>query len=670
MNYLLIRPISEDPKEIEPYLDSLSNITGLDQATLKQRLLGSAINLLMVNKDYKLLSKISEKLTEEGLLSSVVTKDELRRPAKAKRASSIEVNKNSIELISNEGEVVLRCDKTKPCLIVISSKNFSLINSKTLARHVMHFAEPMDPAERLDEIYKNSPILDIYTFEGDPPVRIDSTKFNYTSLGEKNRNATALNIPIILDLVSRFSSEVIIETGFGINRLPFLPSIENTDKERAFRDFAVYSFMVSLAHERGLFSVGAGGGAESQIKGLIPVPILDELTSVFWAGPQKSSVRKKKKADSGDLEPHEDEESENKIKLPIPPEEFKKQVIGNRLLRITAGAIPRYNKTVKSLGPKIIFYPLSLLFLSSWGLIYLFGTAQPLALSLFSGGLMVFSSALVLIKRKRVIENCPTSRIRSMPMGEVEVGGRVVQKYFLKSPYTYTNCVYYSYKIYDLEQTSDGKVMMLKEWGNSGSIPFYLEDDTGQILIIPKDAILHAGVSETVSGDMLSTVFGGGSSNTRKIVETTIPTGQFLYVMGYAHRVRISTETRKQEMTERLLDIKHDKARLKSYDTDGDGKISSEEWDKAREDVENELFAEQLKRGKSQDEVAIGAHPSSDGLFFISDKKEEHIVKSMAWKIPLYLAAGLGSTLAGLFFILKISMENDILSIIKRFIGG
>jgi hypothetical protein len=667
MNYLLIRPISEDPKDIEPYLDSLKNITGLDRTTLNQRLLGSAINVLMVHEDAKLLGDISEKLKDEGLLSSVVTKEELRRPSKARRASSVEINRDSIELLSNQGETLLKLDKTSPCLIVISSKNFKEINSKEIARHVMHFAEPMDPAERLAEIYKNGPVLDIYSFETEEPVRIDSAKFNYTSLGEKNRNATALNIPIILELISRFSSEVIIETGFGTNRLPFLPSIENADKDRAFRDFAIYSFMIHLVHTRGLFPSAITTGAESQIKGLVPVPFLDELTSVFWAGPQIGSTKK----DKNKTKPKEEDgdESEEKIKLPMPPEEFKKKVIVSRLLRITMGAAPHYKKAVRRFGPKIIFYPLSFLFFSSWGLIYVFGTAEPLALSLFSGGLMIFSSALVLVKRKRLIENCPRSKIRSMPMGEVEVGGKAVQKYFLKSPYTYTNCVYYSYKIYDLEQTKDGSVMVLKEWGDSGSIPFYLEDDTGQTLILPKDAILHAGVTQRVSGDMLSAVFGVGSSNTRKVVETTIPAHHFLYIMGYAHRVSVSTETKKKEMTERLLDIKHDKARLKTYDTDGDGRIDAEEWDKAREDVEHEIFKEQLNAGKSRDEVAIGVHPTG-GLFFISDKKEEHIVKSMAWKIPIYLAAGLGSTLVGLFFILKISKNKDILSVIYSFIAG
>ena len=80
---------------------------------------------------------------------------------------------------------------------------------------------------------------------------------------------------------------ILVETGFGEHNLPFLNSLDDKDRERAFRDFAVYALFVSLAHERGIFTLGADSN------GLIPVPILDELTSIFWAGPRMGSGVKK-----------------------------------------------------------------------------------------------------------------------------------------------------------------------------------------------------------------------------------------------------------------------------------------------------------------------------------------------------------------------------------------
>lgn len=655
MHYLIIRPISEDPAQIEPSLDRLEIITGLDKHTLKQKFLGSALNLLKHHSERGPLEDISKELSKEGINSIVVSKDELRRPEKSVRAASIDIGSDHIELISKDGNPLLTVDKDLDCLIVISCKGFKKINTKEMARHVMRFTTPMSPDERLKDICLNQPVMEIYSSGSDRPIRIEGTKFNYSTLGERNRNSTALNFKIILELISKHSKKVIIETGFGENSLPFLNSLDNKDSERAFRDFGVYSFMVSLAHQRGIFQSGGDTG----INGLIPLPLLDDLTSIFWAGPGRAGG---KTGGAKEKDPENDEEKDvKKNPLPQPPEEFTRPRSKSRALRILGRTLPGYGRFVHGLGPKIIFYPLSLILVGSLIIIQITEATEPLSITLMTAGLMIFSRSFVLIKRKRSIENCPRSKIRSMPMGEVEVGGKAVQKYYLRSPYTYTNCVYYSYKIYEMERTRNGKRMVLKEWNDSGRIPFYLEDDTGRTLITPKEAVLRAGVKETLSGDMLSAVYGSSASGNRKIVETTIPTGSFLYVMGYAHRVRNPAKTKKREMTERLVDLKHDKARLNNYDTDGDGRIDSEEWDRARADVEDQLFRDRLEAGKAKDEVAIGAHPTG-GLFFISDKKEEHIIKSMAWKIPLYLASGSGATLGGLFFILKILKNNDILS--------
>ena len=458
MNYLIVRPISEDPAEIEPLLDRLEIITALDKYTLKQKFQGSALNILKRHAERKVLEDISKELSKEGINSIVLGKDELAKPEKALRAASIDIGSGSVELLSKDGERLLTIDKASECLIVISCKNFKKIRTKQMARHVMRFAKPMDPDELLNAIFSHQPVLEIYSNGSKRPVRIDSTRFNYTSLGERNKNSAALNFKIILELISKHARQVVIETGFGENSLPFLNSLNESNSERAFRDFALYSFFVSLAHQRGIYQAGADIG----FKGLIPVPILDELTSVFWAGPAGTD-KTGKKGSRSDGYPNKENGKKNSP-LPMPPEEFTRTGSSNRTIRLLGRGLPGSNRFISGLGPKIVFYPLSLVMLGSFALIYVTGTFEPLLISLMSIGLMIFSRCFVLIKRKRLIENCPRSKIRSMPMGEVEVSGRAVQKYYLQSPFTYTNCVYYSYKIYEMEQTKDGSIMVLKEW--------------------------------------------------------------------------------------------------------------------------------------------------------------------------------------------------------------
>ena len=658
MYYLIIRPISEDPAEVEPYLDSLMCITSIDKHTLKQKFQGDALNLLKHHKEREVLDDIASELSEEGIKAVVVAKEELRRPQRALRAASLEIGSSSIELFSKDNESLLDIDKKLKCLIVISCKDFKKVLTKKVARHVMRFAKPMTLDEKLQAFFVNQPVMEIYSNGSKSPVRIDSTRFNYTSLGDKNKLSASLNFKTILEMISKHAGQVILETGFGENSLPFLNALHESDGDRAFNDFAVYSLFIRLANDRGIFA----GVENLGINGLIPVPILDDLTSIFWAGPSMAGSKKKKES-PGTID--ETKKDDNPDSLPMPPSEFTQKRSTSRLKRIFKFKSSGFTGFSHGLGPKIIFYPLNVIMFVSFALIYVTESGEPLAISLMSIGLMVFARSFVLIKRKRLIENSPRSKIRSMPMGEVEVSGKAVQKYYLQSPYTYTKCVYYSYKIYELENTQDGKRWRLKDWGNSGRIPFYLKDDTGTTLILPKDAILHAGVTETLQGDMLSSIFGSGSSKTdRKIVETSVAAGQFLYVLGHAHRARNSHVDKKKEMTKRLLDLKLDKTRLKKYDTDGDGKISGEEWDAARDDVEHQILAEQLSKDTARDEVAIGAPPYG-GVFIISDKKEAHMIRSMAWKIPLYLVAGSATALAGLFFMLKIIKNNDILSILQ-----
>ena len=45
--YLAVRPVSEEISEVEPFVKSLLEPTGMDHSTLRQRLTGSALQILM-----------------------------------------------------------------------------------------------------------------------------------------------------------------------------------------------------------------------------------------------------------------------------------------------------------------------------------------------------------------------------------------------------------------------------------------------------------------------------------------------------------------------------------------------------------------------------------------------------------------------------------------------
>lgn len=88
------------------------------------------------------------------------------------------------------------------------------------------------------------------------------------------------------------------------------------------------------------------------------------------------------------------------------------------------------------------------------------------------------------MRQKRLIENVPTSKIRSLAMGLVEINGTVRprEKKLLTSPLLEKPCVYYTYRIQQYRSSGkSGRWVTLKK--ATKSIPFYLKDDTAQVLI-------------------------------------------------------------------------------------------------------------------------------------------------------------------------------------------
>ncbi len=99
-------------------------------------------------------------------------------------------------------------------------------------------------------------------------------------------------------------------------------------------------------------------------------------------------------------------------------------------------------------------------------------------------------------KMKRKIEDIPTSKVRSIAIGLVEVKGKVVARETIASPYTHTQCVFYDYRIEErrtsMHKDHKGRTRKETKWvvvhRETDSRSFFIEDDTGKALIDPKGA--------------------------------------------------------------------------------------------------------------------------------------------------------------------------------------
>ncbi len=167
-------------------------------------------------------------------------------------------------------------------------------------------------------------------------------------------------------------------------------------------------------------------------------------------------------------------------------------------------------------------------------------------------GIFLFFKGFVLLKKRQLIENLPTSKIRSLAMGLVEIFGSVVpaEKMILKSPFSSKDCVYYRYTVEELRGSGKNQ-----RWEtvkkDEKYVHFYLKDETGMVLVdsngakidIPVDSEFRSnfGVDppETVKKFLKSQNlrFEGlllGINKTMKYKEYFVEPKDKLYIIGTA----------------------------------------------------------------------------------------------------------------------------------------
>jgi hypothetical protein len=103
-------------------------------------------------------------------------------------------------------------------------------------------------------------------------------------------------------------------------------------------------------------------------------------------------------------------------------------------------------------------------------------------------GLSVYGIAIN--NRKRLIESIPASAVRSLAVGLVEVSGSAQPEHaLLRAPFSGLPCVLYSYAVEERRESGKESRWETIAKGTSDE-PFYVQDETGRVLVVPFDAQL------------------------------------------------------------------------------------------------------------------------------------------------------------------------------------
>ncbi len=118
-----------------------------------------------------------------------------------------------------------------------------------------------------------------------------------------------------------------------------------------------------------------------------------------------------------------------------------------------------------------------------------------LGLSVLFAGLSLFlgRASFHSLASMRELERVPRTTVRAALEGEINLRGQVQQADgLLRSPKTNTPCVYYQYKVEVEEKDSDGDTTWRTIQNDIEYVPFFLQDDTGSLLLVPTSDIKFA----------------------------------------------------------------------------------------------------------------------------------------------------------------------------------
>lgn len=297
--------------------------------------------------------------------------------------------------------------------------------------------------------------------------------------------------------------------------------------------------------------------------------------------------------------------------------------------------------------------------------------AEPLANYLFWGAVLLLATLYCLyltfrnVKKARLIEDMPTSLIRSASQGFTElIGVAKTHNTLLIGPLTNSPCLWWKYSIEKYQRSGKSSAWVTIESGASDK-PFYIEDNSGRCLVMPEGADLTSqhkrqwrgghrrplsapedklsAANKTTSRKVLNILstdigFGGRYRYTEHLIKDSDP----LYVLGHFESDASGQRTLSVEKIAGniLRSWKRDFSRLLAqYDQDGDGKLDIPEWQVVEDAAKKAALKQQSATAAQAPEHQIGKPPETGLPFLIGSEEQTSLSKRYRLKA---FAFGLG----------------------------
>lgn len=243
------------------------------------------------------------------------------------------------------------------------------------------------------------------------------------------------------------------------------------------------------------------------------------------------------------------------------------------------------------------------------------------------------------LHRARLLDDLPTSKVRSAAQGYVELEGwaRMMPGEPIYAPLSGQPCAWYSYRIEHRARDSEGRDRGWRtlESDRSNAI-FHLDDGTGCCIIDPEGADVTPAIRLRWRG---YTARPGAAPRETGFWARLLSTGSYRYTecrigeydrlyavglfVGLGDREAVSLS---DEVRDVLSVWKRDRAKLlRRFDRDGNGEVDLDEWEEARSVAQGEVLARSAARG-SLPEFNVLKKPTDGRPFLLSCIPQERIV--------------------------------------------
>ena len=655
---LIVRQRSVANPELDALLQVLQVDFNLDTYTARQRLIGPGLALFGKGPLEK-TSQVFTLLQRHGFACWLL---EPQPPElKPDLLRSLEIHGEHISFTCQKG--LVRLDRGAAVVGVLADLSGGLAEKhvkRLLAQNTYRGSDALEVFSR-DEMIRatlqGQPVFDFYLLDQEgkvgQAVQVVPGRFNVDGLGSRAAMGTRQNLQALVQLVEEYAGSFRLHCDFGLSQLPGCEARRASESPSAVMENRVslsrYGWLVARLKGDGRPLHEPQHSGEGQVSGALGVLVAGQPTlgAIFGENggtdvpPVLSEVaqevQRALEADGLSSSPLSSASHPERRDLPAPPD-----LPGNR---------PNWGNSFMKVSAV------------SAGFAVAVGGGNDLLRSAFDNGLATGVVPLIaaipllwggfhFIRLKRRIENTPTSKVRSLAMGLVEIHGRAKRCYALVAPMTQSACVWYRLRKYRKDNNKSWK--LVKEV-NSNHVPFLVDDGTGRVNVDPAGATVKAKVQQAGypgQSPLTFTAFGSSYAEDEKWIEDIIYEGTSIYVLGYAQPLRKERMGLRERTLTKLRQLKLDPKALHRYDTDGDGVIDEAEWQGARNDAEQEALREHLAeseaRKRQEDSVVIGKGPQRSLPFVITETvSEADLVRKYGFlSLPLLVAGLMAMTLA------------------------